>query len=161
MATTKCRLKFQRKLGNISRVEPHLRFRETDTSEDAPHYFHYKLFFFWLFGENMKKISPISDVLYLSWGELEISGLSCSYESSASHRVSLPFTGAACWQAHDESKAKMCLTVCALVCTEEFSWPEDRNLSMAAEIVNIAQIPLESKQLVTSLEARKKEGEAF
>jgi len=48
-----------------------------------------------------------------------------------------------------------CLSACVSVVRTSvyvgvFSRPEDRNLSMAAEIVNIPEIPLDSKQPVTS-----------
>ena len=42
-------------------------------------------------------------------------------------------------------------------CVRAFSRPEDRNLSMAAEIVKIPEIPPDPKQPVTSREARNKE----
>ena len=95
--------------------------------------------------------------------EIDLLSLSGSYESAASRGVLLPFTGAACWQAHDDSwagprcvyvrtrpqRAHESARVCAL------PRPEDRNLSMAAEIVGIPEIPPDSKQPVTRQEGER------
>lgn len=49
--------------------------------------------------------------------EIDLLSLSGSYESAPSHRVVLPFTGAAHWQADDDSQAAprcVCVRACLL-----------------------------------------------
>lgn len=94
--------------------------------------------------------------------EIDLLSLSGSYESAARHRILLPFTGAAHWQADDDSRAEPSQGVrmyVSIMCTRErvcvFPRTEDRNLSMAAEIVGIPRIPLDSKQPVTSQEGER------